>query len=58
MEQLNTVSVLPVGPNFLEHVRALQSWIREVVTYGVCLGAASALAIAYLRSDADLCAME
>ena len=27
MEQLNVVSVLPVGPNFLEHVRALPVWI-------------------------------
>ena len=27
MEQLNAVSVLPMGPNFLERVHALPTWI-------------------------------
>jgi hypothetical protein len=27
MEQLNAMSVLPTGPNFLEHVRALSAQI-------------------------------
>jgi hypothetical protein len=27
MEQLNVASVLPAGPNFLEHVRALSAQI-------------------------------
>ena len=58
MEQLNTASVLPVGPNFLEHIRALPARIREVVTHGVRHGAASALAATHLRSEADLRAVE
>ena len=43
MEQLNAASVLPVGLNFLEHVRALPASIREVVTHGLRHGAASSL---------------
>jgi hypothetical protein len=58
MEQLNAASVLPAGPNFLEHVRALPAWIREVVMHGVLHGAASALATAHLCSDTDLCVVE
>ena len=58
MQQLNTASVLPVGPNFLEHIHALPMWIWEVVMYGVCHGAMLALAIAHLYSDADLRAVE
>ena len=58
MEQLNAASVLPVGPNFLEPVRALPAWIQEVVTHGLCHGAMSALAAAHLRSDVDLRAVE
>ena len=44
MEQLNAVSVLSTGPNFLERVCALPTWIQEVVTHGVRHGAALALA--------------
>ena len=58
MEQLNAMSVLPAGPNFLEHVRALPARIREVVTHGVRHGAVSALATAHLCSDMDLRAVE
>jgi hypothetical protein len=58
MEQLNAASVLPAGPNFLEHIRALPTWIREVVMHGVLHGAASALDAAHLRSDTDLCVLE
>ena len=58
MEQLNAMFVLSAGPNFLEHVRALPAWIREVVTHGVHHGAASALAAAHLHLDADLRAVE
>ena len=47
-----------MGPNFLEHVHALPSWIREVVTHGFRHGAASALATAHLHSDMDLRAVE
>ena len=54
MEQLNAASVLPAGPNFLERVRALPVQIWEVLTHGVRHRAASALAAAHLRSDADL----
>ena len=54
MEQLNVASVLPVGPNFLEHVRALPVRIWEVVTHGVCHRAMSALATVHLCSDTDL----
>jgi hypothetical protein len=58
MEQLNAASVLPAGPNFVEHVRALSGWIREVVMHGVLHGAASALDATHLRSDTDLCVVE
>ena len=58
MEQLNATSVLSVGPNFLEHVSALPTWIQEVVMHGVCYGAMSALATAHLCSDIDLHAVE
>ena len=58
MEQLNTASMLPVGPNFLERVRVLPAWIWEVVMHGLRHGAASALATAHLHSDVDLLAVE
>ena len=58
MEQLNTVSVLLAGLNFLEHVHALSMWIREVVMHGVHHRAASALATAQLHSYVDLHAVE
>ena len=48
MEQLNAASVLPMGPDFLEHVRALPAWIPEVVTHGVRHGAVLALDAAHL----------
>ena len=58
MEQLNATSVLPAGPNFHEHIRALPAWIRKIVTHGVCHGAALALAAAHVHSDIDLHAVE
>jgi len=58
MEHLNVVSMLPVGPNFLERVRALPVQIQEVVMHGPHHWAALALATAHLRSDADLSAVE
>ena len=58
MEQLNAAPVLLAGPNFLEHVHALSTWIREVVMHGVRHGATLALAVAHLRSDANLRAVE
>ena len=58
MEQLNATSMLPAGPNFLEHVHALPAWIREVVMHSVHHGAASALATAHLLSHMDLRAVE
>ena len=58
MEQLNSMSVLPVGPNFLEHVHALSTRIRKIVMHGIHHRAASALAVAHLRSDVDLRAVE
>jgi len=58
MEQLNAASVLLVGPNFLERIRTLPAWIREVVTHGVHHGAMSALAAYYLHSDTDLRVVE
>ena len=58
MEQLNATPVLLAGPNFLEHVHALSTWIREVVMHGVRHGDTSALAVAHLRSDANLRAVE
>ena len=58
MEQLNAMFVLPAVPNFLEHVRALSAWIREVVMHGVHHRAASALATAQLHSYVDLHAVE
>ena len=58
MEQVNVAFVLPVGPNFLEHVCALSAWIREVVMHGIHHGAMSALATTHLYSDANLRAVE
>jgi hypothetical protein len=58
MEQLNAMSLLPVGPIFLEHVRALPMLIREVVMHGFRHGFASALAATHLHSDADLRVVE
>ena len=58
MEQLNVVSVLPVGPNFLEHVQALPAQIQEVLTHGACHGTTSTLATTHLHSDMDLDAVE
>ena len=57
-EQLNATSMLPAWPNFLDRIRALPAQIWEVVTHGLYHGAASALAVAHLRSDADLRAVE
>ena len=58
MEQLNAMSVLPVGLNFLECVHDLLAQIQEVVMHGLHHRAASALAAAHLRSDADLHVVE
>ena len=58
MEQLNAMSVLPVGLNFLERVHDLLAQIQEVVMHGLHHRAASAPATAHLRSDADLRAVE
>ena len=58
MEKLNAASMLPVGPNFLEHVHALPARTQEVVTHGVRHGAASTLATAHLHLDTDLRAVE
>ena len=58
MEQLNTASMLPVGPNFLERFSAVPVRIWELVTHGLRHGAASALATAHLCLDADLRAVE
>ena len=43
------MSVLSAGPKLLERLLALLAWIQEVVTCGVCHGAAAALAAAHLR---------
>jgi hypothetical protein len=58
MEQLNAMSLLPVGPIFLERVRALPMLIREVVMHGFRHRFASALAATHLHSDADLRVVE
>ena len=58
MEQLNVASVLPTGPNFLEHVRALSTQIPKVVMHGIHHGATSALATAHLCLDMDLRVVE
>ena len=58
MEQLNAAFVLPVGPNFLEHVHALPMQIWEVVMHGLHHRAASALAASHLHSDMNLRAVE
>ena len=58
MEQLNAVSVLSVGLNFLERVHALPARIQEVMTHGVRHGGASTLATTHLHSDMDLRAVE
>ena len=58
MEQLNAVSVLLAGSNFLERVRALPAWIWEIVMHGVRDGATLALATTHLCLDVDLSAVE
>ena len=58
MEQLNVASVLSAGPNFLERICALPTWIQEVVMQGLRHGAAFALAAAHLHLDIDLGAVE
>jgi len=58
MAQLNATSMLPAGPNFLERFSAVPVRIWELVTHGLRHGAASALATAHLRLDADLRAVE
>ena len=58
MQQLNAAFVLSVGPNFLERVRALPAWIQEVVMHGLHYRPTSALAVAHLRSDVDLRAVQ